>query len=66
MAHSEKVILDRAAVSERVGLSLPTIWREQTAGRFPPYFQLSARRVGVRASDLEQWLEGRRNWGDRN
>lgn len=65
MTIGDKIILDRVAVSNKVGLSLPTIWREQTAGRFPPYFKLSARRVGIRASDLEQWLEGRRNWAER-
>lgn len=62
MTHSDQVILDRKAAAGRVGLSLPTIWREQAAGRFPPYLQLSARRVGIRASDLDQWLNGRRDW----
>jgi predicted DNA-binding transcriptional regulator AlpA len=64
MTNGERVILDRKTVSEKVGLSLPTIWREQAAGRFPPYSQLSARRVGIHANDLEQWIEGRRDWSE--
>jgi predicted DNA-binding transcriptional regulator AlpA len=57
-------VLSRKYVAEKVGLSQPTIWREQAAGRFPPYQQLSARRVGLRASDLYQWLAGRRDWSE--
>ncbi|MCJ2185225.1 helix-turn-helix transcriptional regulator [Novosphingobium beihaiensis] len=43
-------------------LSEPTIYREQRAGRFPPFEHISARRVGLRLSVLNEWLEGRRNW----
>jgi predicted DNA-binding transcriptional regulator AlpA len=64
MSNYEKLLLDRNEVARRVGLSLPTIWREQVAGRFPEYQRLSARRVGLRASDLQEWLEGRRDWGN--
>lgn len=45
-------------------LSEPTIYREQRAKRFPPFEQISARRVGLRLSVLNEWLGGRRHWGD--
>ncbi len=44
------------------GLSDSTIWREQRAGRFPPFEHISARRVGLRQSKLQEWLNGRRDW----
>ena len=49
-------------VSRITSLSFPTIWREQRAGRFPPWVQLSAGRVGLRQSALAEWLNGRRDW----
>ena len=64
MSNTENTIIDRRKVSERAKLSIATIWREQQAGRFPPYMKLSARRVGLRASDLEAWLNGRRDWSE--
>lgn len=45
-------------------LSEPTIWREQRAGRFPPFEHISARRVGLRLSVFNEWLNGRRNWSE--
>ena len=62
MPNTENQIIDRKQVAKRADLSIPTIWREQKAGRFPPWVRLSARRVGLRASDLEAWLNGRRDW----
>lgn len=62
MQEQIKIFIDRDAVAARIGVSLPTIWREQRAGRFPPYTRLSAGRVALRADDLEAWLNGRRNW----
>jgi prophage regulatory protein len=49
-------------VMQASGLSEPTIWREQRAGRFPPFEKISARRVGLRLSALQEWLNGRRDW----
>jgi prophage regulatory protein len=62
MANHDKLFIDRDEVARRIGLSLPTIWREQKAGRFPQYNRLSARRVALRADDLEAWLNGKRDW----
>jgi prophage regulatory protein len=55
-------ILPKRAVTEATGLSEATIWREQRAGRFPPFDAISARRVGLRKSRLQEWLNGRRDW----
>lgn len=44
------------------GLSQTTLWREQRAGRFPPFDELSARRKGLRLSWLKEWQNGRRDW----
>jgi prophage regulatory protein len=57
-------ILLKPEVAERARLSLPTIWREQRAGRFPRFERLSAGRVGLRESTLSEWINGRRDWRD--
>ena len=56
--------LSRREVSERSNLTPSTIRREQLAGRFPPYEPLAARRVGLRESIFNRWLQGRRDWPD--
>ncbi len=43
-------------------LSDATIWREQRAGRFPPFEKISERRRGLKKSVFQQWLNGRRDW----
>jgi len=58
---TERILL-KPDVVEAARLSLPTIWREQRAGRFPPWERLSVGRVGLRQSRLTEWLEGRRDW----
>ena len=55
-------ILPKAAIREGSGLSDATIWREQKAGRFPPFENISPRRVGLRKSHFVAWLNGRRDW----
>lgn len=62
MKHLTDRIIDRETVSETVGLSLPTIYRAQKRGAFPDFIVLSPGRVGLRASDLQQFLDGRRDW----
>jgi prophage regulatory protein len=64
MQTDQNVFIHKPDVSRRTTLSLPTIWREQRAGRFPPYTKLSAGRVALRAADLDAWLAGRRDWSD--
>jgi prophage regulatory protein len=55
-------IVPKPEVRRASNLSDATIWREQKAGRFPPFENISQRRVGLRKSHLQQWLEGRRDW----
>ncbi|MFN3371038.1 MAG: helix-turn-helix transcriptional regulator [Sphingomonadaceae bacterium] len=57
-------LLLKPEVAERARLSLPTIWREQRAGRFPRFERLSAGRVGLRESRLAEWIAGRRDWSE--
>ena len=57
-------ILPKPDIVKASNLSEPTIYREQRAGRFPPFEQISARRVGLRLSVFNEWLGGRRRWGD--
>lgn len=55
-------IVPKSDVIRATALSETTIWREQREGRFPPFELLSARRVGLRLSTLNEWLNGRRDW----
>lgn len=64
MHKDTKTFIDKTEVSRRTTLSLPTIWREQRAGRFPKYIRLSAGRVALRAADLDAWLNGKRDWNE--
>lgn len=57
-------IIPLADIIQASNLSQPTIWREQRAGRFPPFDRISARRVGLRLSIYNEWLNGRRNWSE--
>ncbi len=56
-------IIPKRDLLRAVPFSEATLWREQRAGRFPKFENISARRVGLRLSDYNQWLEGRREWG---
>ena len=55
-------IIPKPDIVRASNLSEATIWREQRAGRFPPFESISARRVGLRQSRLQEWLDGRRDW----
>lgn len=46
-------------VQEITGLSRTTIWREEREGRFPARVPLSARNVGWRLSEVEEWIKNR-------
>jgi len=47
------------------GLSSTTIWREEKIGRFPSRIQLSTRRVGWFADEIEAWMESRVRFNER-
>ncbi len=55
-------IVPKRDIIRATDLSEATIWREQRAGRFPPFERISVRRVGLRQSQLQEWLSGRREW----
>jgi prophage regulatory protein len=49
-------ILKRRERRERVGLSEPTLWRLERAGKFPARRQISAGRVGWLEREIEDWI----------
>jgi predicted DNA-binding transcriptional regulator AlpA len=58
-------VLSKQTTTRVSGLSPSTIYREQQAGRFPQWEELSAGRKGLRRSRLIAWLEGKRaGWSD--
>jgi len=52
-------IISKKEVIKVSSLSYTTIWRLETAGRFPARVQLSDRRVGWYEDEIEAWLESR-------
>jgi prophage regulatory protein len=46
-------------LQEAVGVSTTTAWRLRQLGQFPDPIRLSARSVGWRRTDLDQWLVSR-------
>lgn len=55
-------ILPKRELLRAVPFSEATLWREQRAGRFPPFEHISPRRVGIRLSDFQAWIDGKRDW----
>ena len=49
-------ILSFAHLREIIPLSRSQIWRLEQAGAFPRRIRIGLRRVGWRASDIENWL----------
>jgi hypothetical protein len=60
------VFMSRKEIRVAVGLSFPTISREQRADRFPKFEPMSIGRRGLRRSVLDQYLSGQRDWRDWN
>jgi predicted DNA-binding transcriptional regulator AlpA len=52
-------VLPLAAVAQAANISISTLRREIGRGDGPKVTRISCRRVGVRLSDLRQWLEER-------
>jgi prophage regulatory protein len=57
-AENAERILRLEAVLDRTGLSRSTIYRMVELGTFPRQLQISARCIGWRESDIEEWLRG--------
>ncbi|MER9209181.1 AlpA family phage regulatory protein [Mesorhizobium sp. M0771] len=54
-------ILSLAGVRELIPLSRSQIFRLERAGQFPSRIRIGMRRIGWFDSDIEEWLDGRRN-----
>jgi predicted DNA-binding transcriptional regulator AlpA len=56
---ADRVIPAGRDLEHKTGLAMSTIRREQEAGRFPPFRQLSPGRVGCLESEVDEWLRNR-------
>jgi predicted DNA-binding transcriptional regulator AlpA len=52
-------VLPLAAIAQAANISISTLRREIERGGGPKVTRISCRRIGVRLSDLRQWLEER-------
>jgi predicted DNA-binding transcriptional regulator AlpA len=57
-------VLSETELRQALGISEKTFERMRYRGDVPPKTQISARRVGYRVRDVEQWLDRRRLRGD--
>jgi predicted DNA-binding transcriptional regulator AlpA len=53
-------VLNRHETFKAIGVDERTFDRIEAAGYGPPKTQLSARRIGYRLTDVQQWLDARR------
>jgi prophage regulatory protein len=53
-------ILRKPETMHRVGLSDPTIWRLERAGKFPKRIKLGGNSVGWFESEIVDWLEAKK------
>jgi prophage regulatory protein len=51
--------LRRSEVVERTGLSYPTIWRYERAGKFPSRRELGPNSVAWLEHEIDKWIESR-------
>jgi prophage regulatory protein len=49
-------ILNKKQVREKTSLAPVTIWRLESAGKFPSRIHLTSNRVGWREDQVETWL----------
>jgi predicted DNA-binding transcriptional regulator AlpA len=53
-------VLNRREVIKAIGVNERTFDRMESVGDAPPKTQISARRIGYRAADVQRWLDARR------
>lgn len=58
-------ILRRTQVEARTGLSRSAIYALKDRGEFPQPVKLTAKAVGWRSSDIDDWLESRVQVGEK-
>jgi predicted DNA-binding transcriptional regulator AlpA len=51
-------LLSERELSNRLGISEPTLFRHRRNGTGPKFIRLSARRIAYRRSAIEEWLKG--------
>jgi len=56
----EAELLRRAEVLQKTGLSNSTLWRLESAGKFPPRRHISAAGVAWLSTEVEEWVMGRK------
>lgn len=60
------VVTDRIIRMKEVvhisGLALPTVYKQIAKGTFPPIVKITGRASGCKASDINRWLAGERNF----
>jgi len=57
--HTPTRLLRPSTVAERIGLSIPTIWRLRRRGDFPAPVRVSAGAIAFIESDIEKWIADR-------
>ena len=57
--NSNQKILNEHEVSLWLGVSEPTLFRHRRDGTGPRWIQLSERRIGYRANDVDEWITSR-------
>ena len=50
-------------LSQIVGLKQSTIYKHAAAGNFPRQVKITGRASGWRWSEVKQWIDGKRDWG---
>ena len=55
-------ILRLPQVKAHTGLSRSSIYIQISRGEFPQQIKLGDRAVGWREADIENWVDGQRNW----
>lgn len=51
-------------LSQIAGLKPSTIYKHAASGSFPPPVKITGRATGWRWSQVKQWIDGRREWGN--
>ena len=54
---SERRVVRKPELIQRVGLADTSIWRLEKAGRFPKRIRLGGQSVGWFSDEIDQWLE---------
>jgi len=60
-----RIIIRKAEVVRRTGLSATTIWRLERDGEFPPRVRLTEHSVGWPEVEVERWIADRVAGGGR-